>query len=194
MLEWIWAKAECDATPFYSVPLYFVFKLEQIIICYAATFTVVSVTINKWRCPLFCQIIDWWCSQRGFAFTGLVQPFVLHFSYTFVLSLPAFACHIWVPHPRTLSCPYHVTLVSTWVGKCISVTMPGDCRSQGCHGYQHAWLASCTAPPNQRHLTQAHLLATSLKLVWWLMLMKCFDCKNIYDWWLTADILENTLS
>ena len=29
--------------------------------------------------------------------------------------------------------------------------LPGGCHSQGSHGYLHAWLASCTAPPNPRH-------------------------------------------
>ena len=40
----------------------------------------------------------------------------------------------------------------------------GGCRSQGCHGYLQAWLASCMAPPKPRHLPQAHRLAMSLNV------------------------------
>ena len=40
----------------------------------------------------------------------------------------------------------------------------GGCRSQGCHGYLQAWLASRTAPPKPRHLPQAHRLAMSLNV------------------------------
>ena len=42
------------------------------------------------------------------------------------------------------------------------MTVPGGCRSQGCHGYLQAWLASRSASPKPRHLPQAHRLAMSL--------------------------------
>ena len=40
----------------------------------------------------------------------------------------------------------------------ISVTVPGGCRSQGCHGYLHALRESCLAPPYQ---------GTFPKLIYW---------------------------
>ena len=43
----------------------------------------------------------------------------------------------------------------------------GGCRSQGCHGYLQAWLASHTAPPKPRHLPQAHRLAMNLTVVYY---------------------------
>ena len=50
--------------------------------------------------------------------------------------------------------------VSTWG---VSVTAPGGCRYQGCHGFLHALLeAQISAPTSPRHLSQAHKLALNL--------------------------------
>ena len=60
-------------------------------------------------------------------------------------------------------------LVSIWGGisistDSVSVTVPGGCRSQDCHGYLHALVeAHILAPPSLRHLFQAHQLAMSFK-------------------------------
>jgi len=94
---------------------------------------------------------------------SLCMAFHLH------LSLPALLAIIecpFAPTAPTIFFLHCVTVVITWVGKYfhwfISVMEVGGCRFQGCHGYLHAWLASCTAPPNPRHLPQAHPLAMSL--------------------------------
>ena len=56
-----------------------------------------------------------------FAFTGFVAgAFVLCPSYVFVRCcplLPAIVEYLFTPAPHTLSCLYHMTLVSMWVAK-----------------------------------------------------------------------------
>ena len=56
-----------------------------------------------------------------FAFTGFVAgAFVLRSSYVFIRCFPlllAIVEYLFAPAPHTLSCLYHMTLVSMWVAK-----------------------------------------------------------------------------
>ena len=62
-------------------------------------------------------------------------------------------------------CPPSLFMVSMrYVPLFFIVTVPGGCRSQGCHGYPTCSALVLVAPPFFQHLLQVHLLLMSLKV------------------------------
>ena len=98
-------------------------------------------------------------NAQGSYLRDLLQgPFA--FPLRFCVLFACLACQSWVPFCSHSPHPFMSS--SSDLGK-----YGGGCHSQGCHGYLHSWFVSHTgmAPPNWRHLPQAHLMVMSLIIV-----------------------------